>query len=53
MAGSQDSALFMRMSTDLKTRLTEIAKARGGRKLSTLIREVLEKFVEESSKVSA
>jgi predicted DNA-binding protein len=52
MAGSQDSAVFLRLSTDLKNSLKEIAQQRGGRKFSTLVREVLEKFVEEN-KVSA
>jgi predicted DNA-binding protein len=53
MARSQNAALFLRLSTDLKTKLHDLALARGGRKTSALIREVLEKFVEENNQVAA
>jgi predicted DNA-binding protein len=46
---SNDTAVFLRLPSDLKAKLHELSRQRGGRKFSSMIREALEEFVEKNT----
>lgn len=51
---ANNTAIYLRLSTDLKVKLQDLSKQHGHRKFSEIVRQALEEYIEKhSEKVTA